>query len=760
MINDPELRDIFKVESNERLENMDNGLLALEKNPEDAETLKGMFREAHSLKGSSRMLGEDRLEKVAHVFEDLLGMAAKGEIQFTSEIVDELFAGVSGMRKLADEVVENVEKSQVDVEALVNALKALCQTGKASSGIDLDMGAPAQGLKTPLKTDPGPEENLPGKQPEEAPSAPENQAPAEPPPQKKPAKTDKAEPAYRVDTIRVDTQKLDRLINQTGELAVIRTRLRQRLQDAGNLMDLWQDLERALYHFSHLPGLSQAIHDLPAELAQMIQAMQQNLYEDNTELELVARDLEDGVRHLRLLPLSTIFNLFPRMVRDLTRSLDRTVALQITGADTTVDKHILEQIKSPLTHMVRNAVHHGLESPKTRAENKKDPTGVLHLNAFKTATHVIIEVRDDGRGIDLDAVRAKAVANNLLRADEAKEADKNLLLSLIFKSGFTTSKMITNISGRGVGLDVVASEVSQLKGTIEVDTTPGKGCCFTIQLPISLTTSKVFIIRVQDRQFGIPVDFVKQVRQIKKEDVFNDNGRAAINMDQSPVSIVPLASLLEIGAPHPGYGPCLILKSGPDRIGILVDEIEDELEVVVKPHGNLLKQVRNISGSTILGTGNVCTVLDPPDLVSTAYTLGSTGLIARDEEKIEEQERAARHVLLVEDSITTRTQEKRILESAGFEVTTAVDGLDGWTKLSNRFYDAVVSDIEMPNLDGLNLTRRIREHEQFQTLPVILVTSLSKDEDRRKGLEVGANAYISKPSFDQSTLIDTLERLI
>ncbi len=760
MINDPELRDIFKVESNERLENMDNGLLTLEKNPEDAETLKAMFREAHSLKGSSRMLGEERLEKVAHVFEDLLGMATKGEIQFTPEIVDELFAGVSGMRQLADEVVENIENSPVDVEALVNALKALSRPKKEPSGIDLDMGAPARNLETPLKAGAESElkENLPEKQPEEAHPVSENQSSPEVPSQK--SKPAKAEPAYRVDTIRVDTQKLDRLINQTGELAVIRTRLRQRLQDAGNLMELWQDLERALYRFSHLPGLGQAIHDLPAELAQMVQAMQQNLYEDNTELELVARDLEDGVRHLRLLPLSTIFNLFPRMVRDLTRTLDRTVALKITGADTTVDKHILEQIKNPLTHMVRNAVHHGLESPKTRMKNRKDPTGVLRLNAFKTATHVIIEVIDDGRGIDLDAVRAKAVANNLLRADEAKEADKAQLLSLIFKSGFTTSKMITDISGRGVGLDVVASEVSQLKGTIDVDTTPGKGCSFTIQLPISLTTSKVFIIRIQDQQFGIPVDFVKQVRQIKKEDIFNDNGRAAINMDQSPVSVVPLASLLEINAPHPGYGPCIILKSGPDRLGILVDEIEDELEVVVKPHGNLLKQVRNISGSTILGTGSVCTVLDPPDLVRTAHTLGSTGLILQDEETAEDREKTARHVLLVEDSITTRTQEKRILEAAGFEVTTAVDGLDGWTKLSNRIYDAVVSDIEMPNLDGLNLTRRIREHEQFQTLPVILVTSLSKDEDRRKGLEVGANAYISKPSFDQSTLIDTLERLI
>jgi two-component system chemotaxis sensor kinase CheA len=500
------------------------------------------------------------------------------------------------------------------------------------------------------------------------------------------------------------------------------------------------------------------------------------LGDDVERLGLVAGALEESIRAMRLLPLSVLFHPFPRLVRDTARTLLKEVRLVIEGGDTTADKRILEELKDPLMHMVRNALDHGIEGPDERQAAHKPREATLSLRARQTATSVVIELADDGRGLDLAAIRRTALQRRVLREEELDAMSPEQIQSLIFAPGFSTSPSVTALSGRGVGLDVVRANVERLKGTIQVESHPGEGCRFQLRFPITLATTRVLLVRVARWTYALPVEFVEGALLVDLADIFTLEGRPSISVENCPVPAVALVDLLELpdGAGHdlsktsgrglparragsPGAGrlPCILLSMGSQRLGLLVDELLDEQEVMLKPLGGLLQRVRNVSGATILSSGEVCMVLNCQDLLMSL--LRPPG-VRRLEARVEEER--PKLILLVEDSITTRTQEKRILEGAGYEVVTAVDGIEALDKLGTRPFDAVVSDIEMPNLDGLALTTRIRQDPQYRELPVILVTTLSSEEDRRRGAEAGANAYITKATFDQRELVETVRRLV
>ena len=381
---------------------------------------------------------------------------------------------------------------------------------------------------------------------------------------------------------------------------------------------------------------------------------------------------------------------------------------------------------------------------------------------------MVIQVADDGAGMDRERIKAAAVKGRFRRAEELEAMSDDQVLDLVFTPGLSTSPMITDVSGRGVGMDAVRDTVMRLKGSVSLTSEPGKGCQFTIKIPISLATSQVFIVASGGQLYALPVDFVQSIRQIKLEDVMMMEGYDTIAMGEEAISLLRLDDLMGLSTPSPKEEEtapdslnCAVLFDGKRRIGLLVDDILEQTEIVVKSHGKILGSVRNISGATILGNGRVCMVLNPLDLIHSARSMGAadmgTKLRRQKEEKAQE---VKKRLLLVEDSITTRTQEKRILLSAGYEVTTAVDGLDAWNKLSVEMFDGIVSDVEMPNMSGFDLASKIRENASFQDIPVILVTSLSSDEDRKKGLDSGADAYISKPSFDQTILLETLRKLV
>ncbi|MGA0197815.1 MAG: response regulator [Prochlorotrichaceae cyanobacterium] len=587
---------------------------------------------------------------------------------------------------------------------------------------------------------------------------------------------------YKIETIRVPTQNLDVLMTQAGELTVTKIRIAHRLTEIEGITNLWEEWNRDFFInrflFDESQGkkdnarLLQAFYNRSESQLQLLGSfanqLRSALYEDITRLEMISNELEEGVRILRLLPLSTMFNIFPRMVRDLARQEGKQVELIIEGGETRADKRILEEMKDPIMHMIRNAIDHGIESPQKRRDQGKPETATIKLSGYQTPSSIVIEVEDDGQGLDIDGIKETALRRGVIRPDEIESLTESQIHALILRPGFSTRSMVTEISGRGVGLDVLRTNVERLKGTIELESVRYQGCTIRVALGTTLATAHVLIVAVRGRNYALPVEYVETACLVDPQEIFTLESRQTILHNEQPVSVVPLAQILELSAETNNVPrhhkvsrlSCIILKSGPDRLGIFVDALVDEQDVVLKPQSQLLKRIRNVSGATILGTGEVCMVLNPQDLIQSIRCITGVGhhLVQGPTEEAKSQRRYS--VLLVEDSIATRTQEKRILEAAGFEVVTAVDGLDGFNKLQTRNFDAVVSDVQMPNLDGLGLTERIRQHREYSELPVVLVTTLATDEDKRRGAEVGANAYITKGSFTQDVLLDTLQRLI
>jgi two-component system chemotaxis sensor kinase CheA len=500
-------------------------------------------------------------------------------------------------------------------------------------------------------------------------------------------------------------------------------------------------------------------------LGNQLNHLRRNTYEDTARLDTIASDLKEGIRTLRLLPLSTVFNLFPRMVRDLARQQAKEVELVIEGGETCADKHILEEIKDPLMHLIRNAIDHGIELPSEREKAGKSRVATIRLRGLQNARSIAIEISDDGRGLNIEQIRQAALQRGVCREEDLNTMSPAQIQNLIFTSGFSTRLAVTQMSGRGVGLDVVRTNIERLKGDVWVESMAGQGCLFRMQIDTTLATTHVLIAAVKNTPYALPVEFVQTTRLIPRQEIFSIEGSHTITIDEHPVSVAWLADLLELDATeriaqtpngHTKALPCIILKIGVERLGLIVDALLDEQDVVMKAQSKLLKRIRNVTGATILGTGEVCMVLNPADLLKSARK--RAGFMSTS--KLLESVQRKKVVLMVEDSITVRTQVKRILENAGYEVIAAVDGLDGYEKLRTKPVDAVVSDIQMPHLDGLELTARIRQHKEYAELPVLLVTSLASEEDKRRGAEVGANAYIVKSAFDQNVLLETLGRLI
>jgi two-component system chemotaxis sensor kinase CheA len=525
-------------------------------------------------------------------------------------------------------------------------------------------------------------------------------------------------------------------------------------------------------HYNDIPLQSvQKFYNLAEQRLERLGALVNHLrnaaHEDTARLETVSNELESGIQTLRLLPLSNLFSLFPRMVRDLSRQQQKEINLRIEGGDIPVDKQILEEMKDPLIHIIRNAIDHGIELPAERASFGKPRTATIRLKGYRTASAISIEVIDDGRGLDLESIKRTALRRGIRTEQELATMSATDLQELIFASGFSTRAQVTEISGRGVGLDVVRANIERLKGTIQVESTPGRGCGFRFKLSTTLATTYVLIAAINQHAYAIPIESVQTTLLVSPQDIFAIEGNQTITLDGQPVSLVWLADLLELPVKAPASPTavdsasktqlsCIILQVGHERLGLLVDAVLDQQDIVIKTQSKLLKRVRNVSGATILGTGEVCIVLNPQDLIKSVHQASESSAI----QELIEQSKAKQSVLLVDDSIPVRTQLKRILEGAGYEVTTAVDGLDGFNKLRTGQFDAVVSDVEMPNLDGFSFTAKIRQLKEYSELPIVLVTTLTKDEDKRRGIEVGADAYITKGTFDQKELLDTLRRFI
>ncbi|MEG5127769.1 hybrid sensor histidine kinase/response regulator [Microcoleus sp. ARI1-B5] len=829
IIEDEELRDVFKIASEEHLQKLDDGLLYLEQHPADSANLEELLRETHSLKGDAGMLGVKNIASLAHQIEHILGGVKRGETQLNRDISDRLSQGLDAIRKLVDEAVTGEDSGVNTFYVLASMMGASNKPQPAAPTVEpesLNVAEPEL-IKTqftefetaPLETNSetsfaanldnnysfstlqSEQELLLQAQNFPAPSGPAAASVSQA------TVSGSSSSYYRIETIRVATQNLDDLMTQTGELTVTKTRLLHRIYDIEKLTTLWENWSREAFinrlvfnrietdkngsqqnaSLMQLQSYYQRTEERLERLGTLVNRLKNRVYEDTARLELIAEELESGIRTLRLLPLSTIFNLFPRAVRDLAKREGKEVELVIEGGETRADKRILEEMKDPLMHMIRNAIDHGIETPADREKLGKPPAATLRIKGYHTASNIIIEVADDGRGLNVDRIKQTAVKRNICTPEELGAMTESQIKSLIFAPGFSTRTFVTEISGRGVGLDVVRTNVEALKGSIQVESLSGKGCTFRLQLSTSLATANVLIVAVEGIAYAVPIEFVETAKMVDKSEIFAIESKATILSDGQPLSVAYLADLLELnnreGLPNNRewrqeswrevnrktegesltYNSrkmyCIVLKVGEERLGLFIDALIDEQDVVIKPQSQLLKRVRNVSGATILGTGEVCMVLNPHDLIKSVRKQVLSRGVGSARSPIETVSRK-QVILLAEDSIATRTQEKRILEGAGYEVVTAVDGLDAFNKLKTRYFDAVISDVQMPNLDGLGLTVKIRQQKEYSELPIILVTSLASDEDRKRGADAGANAYIPKGTFNQDVLIETLKRLV
>lgn len=608
------------------------------------------------------------------------------------------------------------------------------------------------------------------------------------------------------ESIRVSTNKLDILMEQVAELQTARINAEQRLTEVREMLERaenwdveWRQIRSELWrmgltngstahHTQHEPehgssslGMdSRSIQNLSGFLDSnanhlrnsllQLTGLVRNFDSDSRRMAQVMADLQDGVRRIRMLPISTVFETFPRMVRDTARAVEKDVNLVIKGGENEVDRTILEQVKAPLVHLLRNAVDHGLESPATRLAAGKSRQGTVNLSAAQRGANLQVEVSEDGGGIDVRKVRESAIRKGLLSPEASAAMSDQEALWLIFRPGFSTKATVTDLSGRGVGLDVVRENVEGLGGMIDVKSEIGEGTTFTLTLPMSVATTLVMIVECGRRRFALPVTNVLRIMQVDPSKVGQLRGRAAIDFEGRPIALTHLADALGQGdgqvslkAGEPVQA--LIVGSAEKRYAFLVDGVLGAQEVVVKSLLPPLDRVRRVAGATILGTGEVVMVVNVADLIRSSslanfgVTMGRTGAVAdmaRKEQKSDEPPL----VLCVDDSFTTRTLIKSIVEAAGYRTEQAIDGLDAWTKLQTEPIRLVVTDVNMPRMDGFELTRTIRNDSRTKDLPVVLVTSLDSPEERAEGVKAGADAHIVKGALRQEDLLETIKRLL
>jgi two-component system chemotaxis sensor kinase CheA len=759
----------FRIEADVHVQTMASGLLALEKIPvtEQCSAIETVFRAAHSLKGAARAVNLTLIEAVCRSLENVFSAMKDKRLVISSRLIDLLLRATDALGGLlvADNGASGAHNPSV--AALIRQIDGALINPPAESA--------ARASAPPVA--PPPLEN----------AMPEPGAPAAiPVPSLVPVAVSAA--------ARVSAEKLDAVMRQVEELLLPRLAAGQRakeLIEAAATLAEWKKqrlqiqpalriVDRELTHSLKDNDRSRQMFELPrllkyldAEQFQMklleeqLLGLQRAAEQDQRMLASMTDSLRQDVKEMQLLPFSSLLKILPRFSRELAREQGKRLELVIEGGELEIDRHILEEMKDPLIHLVRNCIDHGIEQPAVRVSKGKPPHGTITLACSqKDNSTAEVLVADDGAGIDRAMVKAAACKLGVVSAGEAEQLDEAETAALAFQSGVTTSPLITDISGHGLGLAIVREKVEHLGGRIIVKSNPDAGTSFHILLPLTLANFRGVLVRACEQLFIIPSTSVERVIRISTEVIRTVESRSTILVDNQPVSLAWLSDVLELPrkvmpAESVNNATVVVLGSGLARVAFLVEEILDEQEVLVKALARPLVRVRNIAGASVLGSGQVAPVLNVADLLKSAVKRPAAVPALTHPRSDEKEERTKkRSILVVEDSITSRALLKSILESAGYRVGTAVDGVDGYTTLKTGAYDLVVSDVEMPRMDGFGLTAKIRADKHFTAFPVVLVTSLESHEHRERGIDVGANAYIVKSSFDQSNLLEVIQRLI
>jgi two-component system chemotaxis sensor kinase CheA len=731
----------FVVELEGHVKAFEQALLALERKPppaEQAEIFAGLLRTAHTLKGASRSVKVDLLADASHRLEEIFSAARSGRLPISRAFFDQVLP---------------------IVDAFGAAGRKLAGGQKVVDGPLLELIRQEEPARATEKT--------------ETTAAAPSAVPSTPPP---------ARPASggRSETARVAGQKLDAMLRQSGELLVVRHRAELRAGEASNLQDIlsdwrreWRGLEQrvtlllkenaaaelngnadpaAALRRRNLTELSiNRCRDGLWRLDRGFQRFVAGLGSDQRAIEQTAGPLDAAIRRTRMFPFAEACEGMERVVRDLCAGSDKAVDLSVEGGDIELDRTVLESIRDPLLHLVRNAVDHGIEPKPVRRLRGKPEIGRVVIAAALRGTRVEIRVRDDGKGLDL-----AAITEQLRKSGQSVPDDRRELIRSIFLPGLSTAAIVTQISGRGVGLDVVKTQLAVIRGTVEVDFTSKGGTVFTLDVPLTLSSVRAVLVGVGDETYAIDTASVARVIRIGPEDIRSVGERDVVFLAERPLPVVSLAELL--GQPARASSEkavALVLRIGEQQAAVLIDQLHGEREIVVRALGGRLRRIPNIGGGTILSDGRIALILNAGELLERTQALPSRSRASAPPETA-----TRRRLLVVDDSATIRALEKSILEAAGYDVAVAADGQEAWQLLLESGADLVVSDVEMPRMDGFSLTETIRASRQFRDLPVVLVTAMESEADKARGLAVGANAYRVKSAFDQTDLLATIERIL
>ncbi len=778
-----EIMEDFLIEAFEMNEQLDQDLVELEHNPEDLDLLNRIFRVAHTIKGSSSFLNLNILTHLTHNMEDVLNRARKGEIKITPDIMDVVLRSIDLMKTLLvtirdtgsdtnngkeNEIEEAVkqlqaitsqnlegaketsgtketpkEENKEEAKEEVKENKAKAPTAENTSSDnpladepDLDyanMSAEeveaeierllnkrqeADKERRAQKKQEAKQEVTPTKEPPktETPKAPKTETKAK-------AKADTEEnkaPSIGVEqTVRVDVRRLDHLMNLIGELVLGKNRL----------IRIYGDVEERYDGEKFLEELNQVVSSISA----------------------VTTDLQLAVMKTRMQPVGKVFNKFPRMVRDLSRELGKSIELIIEGEETELDKSIVEEIGDPLIHIIRNSCDHGIEPLEERRRLNKPETGKVQLSAYNEGNHIVIKISDDGKGLDPVMLKEKAVEKGVISERDAEGMSDREAFNLIFKPGFSTAKVVSNVSGRGVGMDVVKTNIEKLNGIIEIDSEVGVGTTQKLKIPLTLAIIQALLVGVQEEYYAIPLSSVLETVRISQDEIYTVDGKSVLRLRDEVLSLVRLSDIFKVDAILESNSDVYVVIIGlaDQKIGVIVDYLIGQEEVVIKSLGYYLKNTRGIAGATVRGDGKITLIVDVGAMMDMAKSIkvNITTLMNESENTKSKNSPSDYVVLAIDDSSTDRAIIRKCLKPLGITLLEATNGLEGLEMLKNgdKIPDAILVDIEMPKMDGYTFASEVRKYNKFKNLPLIAVTSRVTKTDRMRGVESGMTEYITKP---------------
>ncbi|MCV3450931.1 response regulator [Campylobacter lari] len=742
-----EILEDFLVEAFELVEQIDHDLVELEANPEDLELLNRIFRVAHTVKGSSSFLNFDVLTKLTHHMEDVLNKARHNELKITPEVMDVVLESIDMMKTLLNSIRDNGNDTAIglDIAPICARLTAI------SEGESLESVAPAkteEPKEEPKTEEPEVDVNKlsddeveaeierllkvrkaedQARRAEKKKTQEANPASSKPAAQAQNATAEKKVPAAgggssgaNMDqTIRVEVKRLDHLMNLIGELVLGKNRL----------LKIYDDVEERYDGEKFLEELNQVV----------------------SQLSIVTTDIQLAVMKTRMQPIAKVFNKFPRVVRDLGRELGKQMELEISGEETELDKSIVEEIGDPIMHMIRNSCDHGIEDPATRVANGKPEKGTVNLKAYNEGNHIVVEIADDGKGLDADVLKAKAMEKNLITEREADQMSDKEAFALIFKPGFSTAKKITNVSGRGVGMDVVKTNIEKLNGVIEIDSELGKGTVMKLKIPLTLAIIQSLLVGTQEEFYAIPLASVLETVRVPIDDIYTIEGKNVLRLRDEVLSLVRLSDVFGVKQVLENTDQTYVVVIGvaESKLGIIVDTLVGQEEIVIKSMGEYLQNIQGIAGATIRGDGRVTLIIDVAAMMDIAKEIkvDIKAQIESQSKKTAKEKPSDYTVLIVDDSKMDRNIMQKSLEPLGVSIIEATNGVEALNTIKSGEHDidAVLIDIEMPRMDGYTLAGEIRKYSKYKNLPLVAVTSRTSKSDRLRGVEVGMTEYITKP---------------